>query len=218
VTPPEERDQQDVSDHLVSVIQEGIMLAGENAKLVPEILSTVRDLLARADPNRLGGPLRQPPLVVAVTGNNGDPPSAAVAELRFNIAQLLLENGADPTAREHHPMGVHAIIRAAVFNHIDILELMGHYMKAEALRDALNEVPIVNGLTALHDSVLRASMTSDEKLGGYLDQIRWCVANGARYDIEDFSGRTQQSIAENTADPGRRRKLTDALGVTMPRM
>ena len=213
-TPPEESAAQELSDRLVGAIQESIARAGENPAILPAALLTVRELLHECDVNRLGGVLRQPPLVVAVTGNNGDPPQPAVAELRFRVAQMLLENGADPMRRERHPMGVHAVIRASVFNHLDILKLMARTMSAQKLRDALNEIPIVNGLTALHDAVLRASMTSIDKLQGYLDQIRWSVENGARIDIEDFSGRTQRSIAEKTGDPERRRALLEALGVT----
>lgn len=212
MTAPGEEAAQALSDRLVAAIQAGLAHVAENTSMVDDVIANVRDVLRSADVNRLGGPLRQPPLVVVVTGNNGDPPNAAVAELRLRLAELLLDHGADPTRRERHPMGVHAIIRAAVFNHLDILKLIGWTIPTAKLRDALNEIPIVNGLTALHDTVLRASMTSPDKLDGYLEQIRWCVASGAGIDIEDFSGRTQRKIAESTADPERRRLLLEALG------
>ncbi|MGK2857200.1 MAG: ankyrin repeat domain-containing protein [Thermoanaerobaculia bacterium] len=213
VTLPEERATQERSDRLVAAIEAGIARAAADASTVPETIATVREMLRETEVNRLGGPLRQPPLIVAVTGNNGNPANPAVAEVRYRIAELLLEKGADPTLHEVHPMGAQPIIRACVFNHLEILELMSRHMSAEVLRDALNEIPIVNGLTALHDSVLRASMTSPDRLEGYLSQIRWAVGSGARSDIEDFSGRTQRSIAAATADPERRRLLLDALGI-----
>jgi hypothetical protein len=161
----------------------------------------------------LGGVLRQPPLIVVVTGNNGEPSNPDMAEFRKRMAEYLLNKGADPTVQEHHPMGAHSIIRAAVFNHLDILKMMGNTMKPEALAGALNDIPIVNGLTALHDSVLRASMAGPDRIDGYVEQIRWAVANGARYDIEDFSGRTQRSIVEAIMDAKRKKLLLEALGI-----
>ncbi len=41
-------------------------------------------------------------------------------------------------------------------------------------------VDVVNGLTALHDAVLRASTVPDDRLSTYLEQIRWEVGSGAR--------------------------------------
>lgn len=213
-TPTEERAAQERSDRLIAAIESGLARAATDPSAVPETIDAVRGMLRDTEVNRLGGPLRQPPLIVAVTGNNGDPAKPSVAELRLKIATLLLENGADPSVHEIHPMGAQPIIRACVFNHLDILKLMGRSMSAEALRDALNEVPIVNGLTALHDSVLRASMAGPDRVDGYLDQIRWAVASGARSDLEDFSGRTQRSIAEAVNDPQRRQLLLDALGIS----
>jgi ankyrin repeat protein len=212
-TLPEERTVQERSDRLVAAIEGGLARASADSSSVPEIVASVKELLRDTEVNRLGGPLRQPPLIVTVTGNNGDPAKPAVAALRLQIATLLLENGADPSVHEVHPMGAQPIIRGCVFNHLDILKLMGRYMSADALRDALNEVPVVNGLTALHDSVLRASMAGPDRVDGYLDQIRWAVVSGARSDLEDFSGRTQRAIAEATTNPHRRRQLLDALGL-----
>lgn len=59
---------------------------------------------------------------------------------------------------------------------------------AAQLANALNERPAVNGLTALHDAVLRAGTANDARLPRYLQQIRWEVAQGARFDIPDFPG------------------------------
>jgi hypothetical protein len=213
VTLPEERAAQERSDRLVAAIESGLARSAADPSAVPEVVATVKELLRDTDVNRLGGPLRQPPLIVTVTGNNGDPAKPAVAALRLQLATLLLESGADPGVHEIHPMGAQPIIRGCVFNHLEILQLMGRHMSADALRDALNEVPIVNGLTALHDSVLRASMAGPDRVAGYLAQIRWAVASGARSDLEDFSGRTQRAIAEAVTDPLRRRQLLDALGI-----
>lgn len=216
VTLPAEAAAQQLADRLVDTIQDGLGSAANDATAAQTTLAAVRCLVEHdgADVNRLGGFLRQPALVVSVTGTNGTPASAAVAELRRQIADYLLERGADPTLHEVHPMGAHAVIRACVFNHLDILRSISRHLTAEKLAAALNEIPIVNGLTALHDSVLRASTVGPDRIDGYLNQIRWAVASGARWDIEDFSGRTQRAMAEAVADPERRERILDALGIT----
>jgi ankyrin repeat protein len=215
VTLPAEAAAQQAGDRLVAAIQDGLRDAAQDPAAVEASLAKVRTLVERegADVNRLGGPLRQPALVVAVTGTNGSPASAAVAELRRRVAEYLLDRGADPMLHEQHPMGAQAVIRACVFNHIDILRTMGRHMTTPNLAAALNEIPVVNGLTALHDSVLRASMVGPDRIEGYLDQIRWAVGSGARWDIEDFSGRTQRAIAGAVKDPERRRRILEALGI-----
>lgn len=113
-------------------------------------------------------------------------------------------------------MGAHAIIRASVFGHVDILKLMGSRITSAELAEALNEIPVVNGLTALHDAVLRASTVPDDRLSTYLEQIRWEVGSGARSDIEDFSGRTQHKYAEDIANPARRKLVLEALDSALP--
>ncbi|TFL16145.1 hypothetical protein [Jannaschia formosa] len=140
------------------------------------------------DPDRLAGPLLQPPLVAAVTGTNAHP---GVAATRLAMVEHLLGKGADPDVEEAYPMAVDAVIRAAVFNHFDCLKAFGGAMSRQAIRDALNRKPAVNGLTALHDSVLRAATGSD----GYLEQIRWARALGASCDVAEHTGRTQRDFA-----------------------
>lgn len=208
-----EKPAQYLSDRLVSLIETGIRNAAKDPRAVDATLAAVRALVEEngADVNRLGGPLGQPPLVVAVTGNNGEPANPDMARLRKELAAYLLERGADPARHERHPMGAHTIIRASVFNHLDILKMCAGYMSPQALADALNEIPVVNGLTALHDTVLRATMAGPDRIEGYLDQTRWEVASGARSDIEDFSGRTQRNLAERAADPDLRKRLLDIL-------
>lgn len=216
VTPPEQAEMQALSDQLVAAIVDGLRQAAEGDQLkLEKTFAHIQDLVEnqKVDVNWLGGTLRQPPLIVAVTGNNGNPANPVVAEFRQRLAAYLLEKGASPITQEHHPMGAHPIIRACVFNHLDILKMMGEHLKPEELAGALNDIPIVNGLTALHDSVLRASMAGPDRIEGYLAQIRWAVAGGARYDIEDFSGHTQRGIAESVADPERRLVLLQALGI-----
>ncbi len=109
-------------------------------------------------------------------------------------------------------MGAQTIIRASVFNNLEILRLCAEHMTAQALADAINEVPVVNGLTAMHDTVLRATMAAPDRLGGYLEQTRWLSENGGRHDMEDFSGRTQADIARAATNPDTRQALLDALG------
>lgn len=207
--PPGEAHAQELGDTLVAMIGEGIQRAGDDPRAVEETLAAVRLLVlqAGADVNRLGGPLGQPPLVVAVTGNNREPASPDMARLRRQVAAFLLEHGADPAHHERHPMGAHTIIRASVFNHLDILKDCARHMEPQALADALNEIPVVNGLTALHDTVLRATMVGPDRVEGYLEQTRWEVDHGARADIEDFSGRTQRDLAGQAGDPALRRRL-----------
>lgn len=140
------------------------------------------------DPNRLAGELLQTPIIAAVTGTNAN---EGVARLRREVVDILLETGADPDKEEMYPMAVDAIIRAAVFNHFDILKRFEAVMTPAAMTRALNHRPAVNGLTALHDSVLRAATGS----AGYLEQIRWARGLGASPDIPDHTGRTQRDLA-----------------------
>jgi 2-keto-3-deoxy-L-rhamnonate aldolase RhmA/ankyrin repeat protein len=140
------------------------------------------------DPNRLAGELLQTPIIAAVTGINAN---HGVARLRREVVDILLEKGADPDKEEMYPMAVDAIIRAAVFNHFEILKRFEAVMTPEAMKQALNHKPAVNGLTALHDSVLRAATGSTS----YLEQIRWARGLGAAADIPDHTGRTQQDLA-----------------------
>lgn len=211
--PPGEREQQALSDQLVSIIDRGLQDATTGEEAPDRTLRAVRDLVEAkgADVNRLGGPLQQPPLIVAVTGDNGTPPNPRIARLRRQLARYLLEHGADPIQREVHPMGVQTIIRAAVFNHLDILLICAEYLTEAQLADAINEWPLVNGLTAMHDTVLRAMMADPDRFPGYLAQARWFVEHGGRSDIEDFSGQTQRALAETAADPTVRQRLLDVL-------
>jgi hypothetical protein len=176
-------------------------------------LAAVKELVEarRADINRLGGPLQQPALMVVATGNNGFPPNPNVARLRNELARYLLERGADPSLREEHPMAVQTVIRAAVFNHIEILRLCAQHLSPQRMADAINEVPLVNGLTAMHDTVLRATMAAPEQFEGYLDQVRFLIAHGGRVDMEDYAGVTQRAIAERARDATTRQRLLDAL-------
>jgi ankyrin repeat protein len=203
-------------DRMVAVIESGLADSAGNVDIAVATLGTVRDLIENrgADVNALGGPLQQPPLVVAVTGNDGKPPDPVRARLRRDLARLLLEHGADPLRCELHPMAVDSIIRASVFNHLEILALIAERIPARALAEALNRPASVNGLTALHDTVLRATTAAPDARQGYLDQIRWTVAHGARSDIEDFSGRTQREIAGGVTDAELRRVLLDMLSPT----
>ncbi|MGM0509492.1 MAG: ankyrin repeat domain-containing protein, partial [Fusobacteriota bacterium] len=211
--PEDEKEIQALSDELIDVIMDGIKEAMEDESAVDKTLKKVKEIVEKEDfeVNRLGGPLYQPPLIVAVTGNNGLPTIPHVAKLRDEIAKILLEKGADPKLHEDHPMGAQTIIRAAVFNHINILRMCAEYMTPQELTDAINEIPTVNGLTALHDSVLRATMAGPDKIDGYLDQIKFFMDNGGRSDIEDFAGTTQKNIAEKCDKKEVREKLLNIL-------
>ena len=207
------------SNAAATAIFDALKQVGEAPEKIDELTAFVTAKLEGVDVNALATDLRQPLLIVTVTGNNTGQHPEAVAALRLRIARLLLDRGAGPLVKEKHPMGAHAIIRASVFGHIDILRLMGSRISSAELADALNEIPVVNGLTALHDAVLRASTVPDNRVPAYLEQIRWEIGSGARSDIEDFSGRTQHKYAEDIADPARRKLVLDALdsAQTIPR-
>jgi ankyrin repeat protein len=213
VIPEAEKGIQAFADELVQTIMNGIGSAFSDTEAPRRTLESVRELVEerKADVNRLGGPLQQPPLVVVVTGNNGFPTNTHVEELRNSLAEYLLKHGADPTLHEIHPMGAHTIIRACVFNHLDILKMCARHLSKQQLSDALNEIPVVNGLTALHDTVLRATTADPAFFEKYLQQTRWCVDSGARSDMEDFSGRTQRDIAMNAKNETYRNRLLEIL-------
>jgi hypothetical protein len=211
--PPGEAKAQALADKLVRTIETGIKSAATDPSAVQSTLAAARGIVddEKADVNRLGGPLGQPALIVVATGNNGFPPNPAVANLRNQLAKYLLEKGANPALLENHPMAVQTIIRAAVFNHLEILKMCAEHMTPKQMADAINEVPLVNALTAMHDTVLRASMAAPEQLEGYLNQIRFFVSHGGRSDMEDYRGVTQRNIAERAKDPEVRRRLLAAL-------
>jgi len=97
-------------------------------------------------------------------------------------------------------MAVDAVIRSAVLNHFDLLKLISNYMKPLAFAAALNEIPMINGQTALQDTVHRALTSEGEALTRHLDQIRWCVDKGARTDIEDHTGTSPAMLAQKAMD------------------
>jgi len=166
---PGEKEAQSRSDAAAAAISDALKQAGDAPEKADAIMAAVATKLEGVDPNRLAGDLRQPLLVVTVTGNNSGSHPEAAASLRLRIAQSLLDRGANPLAKEKHPMGAGAVIRASVFGHLDILKLIGTRITAAQLAGALNEIPPVNGLTGLHDAVLRAGTTSDDHLPRYLD-------------------------------------------------
>jgi hypothetical protein len=207
--PPPKTDEecraQRLSDAVVEAIQSGFRKVSETSGDAPAIQSQVLDSIKSLvespgfDVNRLGGPLQQPPLVVVASG---DDKNAHVAALRCVMAEYLLSRGADPDRREKHPMGVGAVIRAAVLNHFDLLKIIANHMTPAAFAVAMNLRPAVNGLTALHDSVHTALIGAALDLPNHLRQIGWMVERGARSDIEDYSGKTQEQLArEALADP-----------------
>jgi len=143
--------------------------------------------------NRRGGPLRQTPIIVAVTGVDQ---TAVQKRFRVDLVRFLLDHGADPDLPERHPMAVDAVIRAAVLNHFEILQLFPGYMKPLAFKAALNERPAINGQTALQDSVHRALTAPEHEAQSHRDQIVWMLEHGADPTIEDFTGKSPRKLAE----------------------
>jgi ankyrin repeat protein/2-keto-3-deoxy-L-rhamnonate aldolase RhmA len=186
---------QQASETVLNAITSGLAeVAGleepERSAMVTRVIAELKAAIQNPnfDPNRLAGELLQTPVIAAVTGANAN---EGVARLRREVVDILLEKGADPDKEEMYPMGVDAVIRAAVFNHLDILKRFEAVMPHEAMKKALNHKPAVNGLTALHDSVLRAATGS----ASYLEQIRWARGLGAAANIPDHTGRTQRDYA-----------------------
>ncbi len=209
---PADREEQDIADRLVATIEHGLHRAAADPTAAASVLAEVRALVGRvADVNRLAGPLQQPALIVASTGNNGWPADPVLADLRLALADVLLEHGASPLVCEKHPMAVQTIIRAAVFNHLALLKRCAQVLTAQELADGINMVPSVNGLTGMHDTVLRSTMAGEDRIDGYLAQVAFFVASGARIDLEDFSGVTQRHLADRELDPRRHARLVDFL-------
>ncbi|MFC1511602.1 hypothetical protein ACFL5H_00195 [Candidatus Latescibacterota bacterium] len=186
---------QEASETVINAITSGLVevAALEEPERSAAVTRVIGELKAATqnpsfDPNRLAGELLQTPIIAAVTGTNAN---EGVARLRREVVDILLEKGADPDKEEMYPMAVDAVIRAAVFNHFDILKRFEAVMTPEAMKQSLNQKPAVNGLTALHDSVLRAATGS----AGYLEQIRWARGLGASVDIPEHTGRTQRDFA-----------------------
>lgn len=165
--------------------------------------------------NRLGGPLSETPVIVAVTGVDAD---ARVSAFRQRLVRYLLDHGADPDLPELHPMAVDAVIRAAVLNHFECLQIIASAMKPLAFAAALNERPMINGQTALDDTVHRALTATDATAQSHLDQIRWAIAHGARTDIEDFTGTSVADRARLALDDpilkARAPAVLEALGLS----
>ncbi|RVE91071.1 ankyrin repeat domain-containing protein [Sinorhizobium meliloti] len=219
-----ERAAQAVADGLFFTIQAGLKGIAEfppHAKMAAEafmdgVLTVCSSLMQHEefDIRRLAGPLQQPPIVAAATGRNANEHAAT---LRIAIVKFLLDNGADPDQPELHPMAVDAVIRAAVLDHLDLLELFGNHMEPKALTAAMNVRPAVNGQTALHDTVHRALTAPPDVLSGLLRQIHWMVAHGALSDIEDHTGKTPEEMARGGLGMPTRRKsaqlILQALGV-----
>ena len=198
-TPTEQR-AQTATDRLIDVLQHALDHAAVDATLsAAELLGGVSKLISvpNLEVNRLGGPLQRTPLITACTGADTN---QRMADLRADFVDLLIKHGADPLIHEVHAMGVNAVVRAAVWGHLYILEHFAAVLSTDVLAAALNEKPLVNGFTALHDSVLRALSAQGDRLEQYLSQIGWLVQHGAEYNIEDHSGWTQEAIVRAALD------------------
>lgn len=192
------------TDALVAAVADPLDEAGVTAALAAPGL----------DLNRRGGPLSQTPLIAALTGTDPDPATAAA---RLRLVTRLLDLGADPDLPELHPMGVDAVIRAAVLGHFACLREIARHMRPLAFAAALNERPAVNGQTALDDTVHRALTAPDDALDEHLAQLRWSIARGARTDIPDHTGVTPTGRARAAlADPARRARAEVVLAALDP--
>lgn len=196
-------------DTAALAIKEALTDAGMSGTPPAQLLARLRPLLDACDVNRLAGDLHQPLIVIAVTGLNEGPHNDNAAEFRAALVKELLARGADPLKREKHPMATHAVTRAAAFGHATSLSAISATTDKSQLAAALNDLPHVNGFTALHDAVMRAGTAEDPD--PYLETIRWARKHGARHDLEDFNGTTQRQHAEAIPDPARREATLDAL-------
>ncbi|QAZ68270.1 ankyrin repeat domain-containing protein [Solidesulfovibrio carbinolicus] len=197
-------------DAAASAIAMALVEAGRQGTPPEELLMRLQQLLDACQVNRLAGDLRQPLLVIAVTGGNAEPHPENARSFRTLLVKSLLARGADPLQKEKHPMGTQSITRAAAFGHVTSLREMAASLEPHRLKAALNEVPAVNGYTTLHDAVVRAGTAADPS--GYLETIRWARLHGSRDDLEDFNGLTPRDHAEALADPVRRTLVMEAMG------
>lgn len=199
IAPPPPRNEQEqhsqcLTEAIIEDIQDAIDAATDHSGADDHLASIDRMLKEPAfEINRLGSPLQRTPLIVACTGADSVP---KMAEIRAEIVDRLLKHGADPLIHEVHAMGVNAVIRAAVWGHLYVLERFAAATPTQRFTDALNERPLVNGFTPLHDSVLRALSAQGDAFDAYLRQIEWLVERGAQYDIPDHTGLTQEGIAQ----------------------
>ncbi len=201
-TDEKEKLKQQLSDDFVKIVADGFeklrsIAIKESEKMKEaqkDIMNSINTIVSNPDfdINYLGGPLSQTPLIFAITGvDNSD----EIAKFRLELASFLLNHSADPDIPEKHPMSIDAVIRAAVLNHFEILKLISEHMPPLAFASAMNEKPAINGQTALQDTVHRALTSSGEHLTRHLEQIKWCVSKGARYDIEDHTGVSPEKLA-----------------------
>lgn len=102
----------------------------------------------------------------------------------MEIVNYLVAHGADPNMKERHPMGVSALFKAAIFGHEAIVAAL---LKAGAL---VNEQGPANGMTPLHDAVLR----------GRTKVVSLLLKSGADPKIEDYTGRTPIDLAKGNPE------------------
>lgn len=112
-----------------------------------------------------------------------------------DVVRYLLEQGANPTLPEVHPMGITGLFKAAVFGHTEVarmhLETLRN-MAQEAddpslLTRAMDQQGGANGMTPLHDAALR----------GRTDVVRLLLEFGANTSLENYAGQTAAAIAVN---------------------
>lgn len=202
IAPPAPRNEfewksQELTNRLITCIELGLSKAAnmpEDESVNDSVLEEIDKLLNDKNLaiNRLGGPLQRTPIIIACTGPDVN---EHVQNLRGSIVDKLLEYNANPLIHEVHAMGINAIIRAAVWGHLYLLERFVKVMPKAVFTSAINEKPLINGFTALHDSVHRGLSASEDLFRQYLSQIVWLLKHGAKYDIEDNSGKTQEDIA-----------------------
>lgn len=178
-----------LSERMMTAISRYVDAGDEKAHAEARELLT----LANFEINRLAGPLLMTPLVFACTGVDVGHPRQA--KRRQTMVRTLLEAGADPAVLEKHPMAVGAVIRASVLNNFDLLKLIASTMTPQAFAAEMNTSPAINGLTAMHDAVHRALSSPTDELHHHLEQIEWMLEHGARLDIEDNTGQTQDELA-----------------------
>ncbi|MGH2717410.1 MAG: ankyrin repeat domain-containing protein [Actinomycetota bacterium] len=227
-TDPAEAAAQQLTDRCVQAITDGFTKLNAAAADASADLGRIEDQVMSAisvpveasgfEINRLGGPLSETPVIVAVTGVDAD---ERVSAFRQRLTRYLLDHGADPDLPELHPMAVDAVIRSAVLNHFECLQIIASAMKPLAFAAALNERPMINGQTALDDTVHRALTATDATAQSHLDQIRWAIAHGARTDIEDFTGTSVADRARLALDDpilkARAPEVLEALGLPADR-
>lgn len=175
------------ANQLLAAAQQG------NLDAVQQVVEQVRTTAQQAGEN--------PTQAVAAFVNSlaGDLGARALIDASLqghaSVVRYLLDQGANPTLPEVHPMGITGLFKAAVFGHTEVarmhLETLRN-MAQEAgdpslLTRAMDQQGGANGMTPLHDAALR----------GRTDVVNLLLEFGANTSLQNYAGQTASDVAVN---------------------